>query len=85
MVILAMFNTVSGSIAGTRLALFIKPMGEDLGLSVAVFGWAQMAGMITIVISGHLLGQLIDRYGPRVLVPFAAFFVGLAVTSLAFN
>jgi MFS family permease len=84
MVILAIFNTIAGSIGGSRVALFIKPMGEDLGWSVAVFGWAQMAGMLTIVVSGPFLGQLIDRYGPRILVPVAAFFGGLAVTALAF-
>ena len=84
MAVLAIFNTVAGSVGGSRVALFIKPMGEDLGWSVAVFGWAQMAGMITIIVSGPFLGQLIDRYGPRILVPFAALFGGLAVSTLAF-
>ena len=81
---LATFNALSASVAGSRLGLFIKPMGEDLGWSAAVFGWAQMASMATVLVSGPILGQLIDRYGPRALVPLVALVGGAAITSLAF-
>ena len=83
-VTLATFNALSASVAGSRLGLFIKPMSDDLGWSTAVFGWAQMASMVTVLVSGPILGQLIDRYGPRVLVPVVALVGGAAITSLAF-
>ena len=83
-VTLAAFNALSASVAGSRLGLFIKPMGQDLGWSAAVFGWAQMASMVTILVSGPLLGHLIDRYGPRLLVPLVALIGGSAIATLAF-
>ena len=81
---LAVFNGLAAPIAGTRLGLFVKPMGEDLGWSAAVFGWAQLAGTLTVIVSAPFIGQFVDRYGARLLVPLVSLLGGAAVASLAF-
>lgn len=80
---LAIFNTLAGSVSGSRLGLFIKPMGDDLGIGAASFGWAQMGSLSAIMISGPIIGRLIDRFGARMLLPSAAFLGGIAVASLS--
>ena len=70
-------------LAGANIAVFIEPMTRELGWSPAAFGWAQMARLETVIIAGPVLGRVIDRYGPRVLVAVAGVLTsGLVVLML---
>jgi sugar phosphate permease len=68
---------------GLSYGLFIKPMGDDLGLGRAVFGWAQTARQITSALTSPHVGQLVDRFGVRVLLPAAILLSGLAMLGLS--
>ena len=57
---------------GVNLGLFIKPMGEAVGISAAAFGWSQTVRALCGAASGPLLGRLMDVYGPRYLLAGAA-------------
>jgi MFS family permease len=71
-------------LAGANIAVFIEPMTRELGWSPAAFGWAQMARLETVIIAGPVLGRVIDRYGPRVLVAVAGLLTSGLVVSLAY-
>jgi MFS family permease len=71
-------------LAGANIAVFIEPMTRELGWSPAAFGWAQMARLETVIIAGPVLGRVIDRYGPRVLVAVAGVLTSGLVVSLAY-
>lgn len=68
---------------GLSYGLFIKPMGDDLGLGRAVFGWAQTARQITGALTSTHVGQLVDRFGVRVLLPAAILLSALAMLGLS--
>lgn len=67
-----------------NFGLFVKPMGDDLGLSRAAFGWAQTARRGAGALSSPVAGPLIDRFGSRVILPVAAMMTGLALIGLAY-
>ena len=82
--VLSLFASLSVAMAGPNLAIFIKPMQEELGWSASVFGWAQFARFATVMVAGPLIGGLLDRQGPRFLIAFAAAVTGGTVIALAF-
>ncbi len=63
--------------------LFIKPMGDDLGIGRSMFGWAQTARQVSSSMTGPSVGWLIDRFGARVMLPVAAFTTAAAMIGLA--
>ena len=74
---------LSMAMGGLSFGLFIKPMGDDLGLGRAWFGWAQTARQVTSAISSPTMGQLIDRFGVRVILPVASGVSALSLVGLA--
>ena len=82
--VLGLFASLSVAMAGPNLAIFIKPMQEDLGWSASVFGWAQLGRFTAVMVAGPLIGGLLDRQGPRFLIAFAAAVTGGTVIALAF-
>ena len=82
--VLGLFSALSVALAGPNLAIFIKPMQEELGWSATVFGWAQFARLAVVVVAGPLIGGLLDRQGPRFIIAFAAAVAGGTVMALAF-
>ena len=82
--VLGLFSALSVALAGPHLAIFIKPMQEELGWSATVFGWAQFARLAVVVVAGPLIGGLLDRQGPRFIIAFAAAVAGGTVMALAF-
>ena len=59
--------------------LFVIPMGDALGMSRSQLGWAITARRIAAGVSSFFVGRLIDRYGPRVLIPASAAIIGVAL------
>jgi MFS family permease len=82
--VLVVFTAMVVGLAGANIAIFIEPMTRELGWSPAAFGWAQMARLETVIIAGPVLGRVIDRYGPRVLVAVAGVLTSGLVVSLAY-
>ncbi|HEY2977307.1 MAG TPA: MFS transporter, partial [Burkholderiaceae bacterium] len=77
--VLSLASMVAMAMGGLSFGLFIKPMGDDLGIGRAVFGWAQTARQVTSALSSPHMGQLIDRFGVRVLLPAA---IGLSALTM---
>ena len=69
---MAITGAVSMGMGSLNFGLFIKPMGDELGIGRAAFGWAQTARMGASSATSPLIGWLIDRYGSRVMLPVAA-------------
>ena len=67
-----------------NFGLFIKPMGDDLGIGRAYFGWAQTARQVASSVTSPPVGWLLDRFGSRVMLPVAALATGGAMIALAF-
>ena len=62
-----------------NLGLFVIPMGDAMGISRGLFGWLTTARYLAGGITGIFLGRLLDRFGPRLLIPAAALVTGLGV------
>jgi MFS family permease len=75
-------GALSMALGGLNFGLFIKPMGDDLGVGRAVFGWSQSARSIASAATAPLIGGLIDRFGARVLLAVAAAMTGVALIGL---
>lgn len=65
-----------------NFGLFIKPMGDELGIGRAMFGWAQTARQVATSVTSPLVGGLLDRFGSRVLMPVGALVTGGAMIAL---
>ena len=76
-------GAVSMAMGSLNFGLFIKPMGDELGIGRAAFGWAQTARQGAGALSSPIVGPLLDRFGSRVMLPFAALITGLAMVGLA--
>ncbi len=74
---------VSMAMGSLNFGLFIKPMGDDLGIGRAAFGWAQTARQGAGSLTSPLIGWLIDRFGSRLMLPVAALATGGAMIGLA--
>ena len=82
--VMAITGAVSMGMGSLNFGLFIKPMGDELGIGRAAFGWAQTARMGASSATSPLIGWLIDRYGSRVMLPVAALATGAALIGLAY-
>ena len=82
--VMAITGAVSMGMGSLNFGLFIKPMGDELGIGRAAFGWAQTARMGASSATSPLIGWLIDRYGSRVMLPVAALATGGALIGLAY-
>ncbi len=72
-----LFRILGGGFHFYGFAVFVMPLGRDLGISRAatglVFGLARAEGAL----EGPLAGYLIDRYGPRPIMTVAVLLTGL--------
>ena len=82
--VMAAVGGLSMALGTLNFGLFIKPMGDELGIGRATFGWSQSARQIASAITALQVGSLLDRYGARVLLTISALITGLAVAALAF-
>jgi MFS family permease len=81
---LALVLSLAVSMAGTNVALFVKPMSRDLEISQAVFGWAYAARLMAVGVSAPLIGRLLDQHGARWMLAGASLLTGGMILSLAF-
>ncbi len=81
--VMAVSGAVSMAMGSLNFGLFIKPMGDELGIGRAAFGWAQTARQGAGALSSPLIGPLLDRFGARVMLPVAALATGGAMLGLA--
>ncbi len=68
-----------------NFGLFIKPMGDELHVGRAMFGWAQTSRQVATSGMSPIIGRLLDRYGPRLMLPLAALATGGAMVALGFS
>ena len=82
--VMAATGAVSMAMGALNFGLFIKPMGDELGIGRSTFGWALTARQVSSAVTSPGVGWLLDRFGSRVMLPAAAFFTGGAMIGLAF-
>ena len=84
-IVMASAGAVSMAMGSLNFGLFIKPMGDELGIGRAYFGWAQTARQVSSSVTSPTVGWLLDRFGSRILLPVAAVITGGAMITLAFS
>lgn len=81
--VMAASGAVSMAMGSLNFGLFIKPMGDQLGIGRAAFGWAQTARQGAGALSSPIIGPLLDRFGSRAMLPVSALATGAAMIGLA--
>jgi sugar phosphate permease len=81
--VMAAVGALSMALGNLNFGLFIKPMGDDLGVGRATFGWVQTARSMASATTAPMVGNLIDRFGARTLLAIAAATTGLALMALS--
>jgi len=61
------------------LGFYFKPLQNEFGWSRTALAAVQTIARATEALMASVVGPLIDRYGPRVLMPIGAIIVGLAM------
>ena len=69
---MAVVGAVTMGMGSLNFGLYIKPMGDELSIGRASFGWASSARSATGAITGPFIGRLLDRYGPKWILVSAA-------------
>ncbi|MBM2824917.1 MAG: hypothetical protein HW402_581 [Dehalococcoidales bacterium] len=82
--VMAAAGAVTPALATLNFGLFIKVMGDELGIGRSMFGWAMTARQVAGSASGPILGRLIDRFGSRVILAIAAVMTGIGMVGLSF-
>ena len=82
--VMAVAGAANMALGTLNYGLFIKPMGDDLGIGRATFGWAQTARQVASAVTSPLVGSVLDRFGSRVLLAVAAAITGGALVGLGF-
>ena len=70
--VMASAAAVSMGMGSLNFGLFIRPMGDELGISRATFGWASTARQGASAGTSPLVGSLLDRFGSRIMLPVSA-------------
>ena len=70
------------AVAGPTFGFFIEPMQKDLGFDRSLSGWANTGRMLASAMGGLVIGKMVDRHGPRVLLAIAGGVASLAIMSL---
>ncbi|MFC1967883.1 MFS transporter [Chloroflexota bacterium] len=63
----------------SMLGFFFKPFQNEFGWSRSAIAAVQTIARFMEALFAPIVGPLIDRYGPRVLIPIGAFVIGLAM------
>ncbi len=82
--VMAISRAVTMGMGSLNFGLFIKPMGDQLGIGRADFGWAQTARQVSSSVTSPVVGWLLDRYGARVMLPVAVTLTGGSMIGLAY-
>ncbi len=82
--VMAIANAAGSAMGTVNLGLFVKPMGDDIGMGRAMFGWAQTTRQTTGAFTSPIIGRLLDRYGARYLLPLSITTAGLAMVGIGY-
>jgi MFS family permease len=80
---MAVASGVTMALGLLNFGLFIKPMGEELGIGRAAFGWAQSLRQLSGAATGPFFGWAVDRFGSRWLLAGAVVLSAVAVAMLS--
>jgi MFS family permease len=83
-VVMAVTGAVSMGLGGLNFGLLIKPIGDDLGIGRATFGWALSGRQVASAVTAPLVGGLLDRFGARIMLAVAALLMGGALSAFWF-
>ncbi len=64
------------------LGFYFKPLNAEFGWSRSAMAAVQTIARVTEALIAPITGPIIDRYGPRVLMPVGAAVVGLAMMAI---
>jgi len=78
-----MVGAVTAGTGIINLGFFVRPMGEELGIGNATFGWAQTARLAGFALFGMLAGSHVDTHGARLLLAATGVITALAMVGLA--
>jgi len=76
-------NTASAFSLSSTLAVFLKPLTEDLGVSRGVFSLLRSGESLIGAALSPATGSLVDRHGPRWLMTCGALVVGIGMILLS--
>ncbi len=82
--VMAVSRAVTMGMGSLNFGLFIKPMGDQIGIGRADFGWAQTARQASTSVTSPVVGWLLDRYGARIMLPVAVTLTGVSMIGLAY-
>jgi len=80
---LGVLNMISVNLLTVNFGLFIRPIGDELGISHSLFGWSQTARLIGVALSGLIVGRILDKYGTRRPLIVVSLIVLTSMTALA--
>lgn len=66
----------------SMLGFYFKPFNTEFGWSRSAVAAVQTIARVTEALIAPVIGPVIDRYGPRVLMPVGAMIVGLAMLAI---
>ena len=82
--VMSLVGALSMTLATLNFVVFIRPMGNELHIGRAMFGWSQTARTVTGAFTSPWIGRFVDRLGSRYLLAAAALLVGLSLVAMAF-
>ena len=82
--VMAVASAVGMGMGSLNFGLYIKPMGDELGIGRASFGWASTVRSISSAATSPLIGSLLDRYGARWLLAGSIIITGLSMIGLSY-
>ncbi|MQF70324.1 MFS transporter [SAR202 cluster bacterium AD-804-J14_MRT_500m] len=83
-VTLSMVNFATMATGTLNFGLFVIPMGDELEMSRGFIGWSQTARLLAGGSLGFVMGRLLDRYGPRMLIAIASLVTGSCMIGLSY-
>ncbi|MDP6632687.1 MAG: MFS transporter [Dehalococcoidales bacterium] len=66
----------------SMLGFFFKPLQTEFGWSRSAIAAVQTVARVTEALTSPIVGPIVDRHGPRVLMPIGAVIVGLAMLAV---
>ena len=82
--VMAVASAVSMGMGSLNFGLFIKPMGEQLDIGRASFGWASTFRSISSAATSPIIGRLLDQYGARWILAASTIITALCMACLAY-
>ena len=82
---MAIASAVSMGMGSLNFGLYIKPMGEQLGIGRSSFGWSSSFRSISSAATSPIIGRLLDRYGARWILAGSTIITGSCMIGLAYT